>query len=59
MAFDLDMLKDIAAIYKFVYENPNTHRNIIRKKLLKRKKGKYKSFMTMWQTMPQRSWTRL
>ena len=41
MSFDNEMMQGIAAIYKFVYENPGVHRNIIRKKMLA--KGKISS----------------
>ncbi len=41
MALDNEMMQGVAAIYKFVYENPGVHRNIIRKKMLS--KGKISS----------------
>lgn len=41
MAYDEEMLRSISAIYKFVSENPNSHRNVVRKKLLA--KGKISS----------------
>ena len=41
MAYDFEMLQSIGAIYKYAFENPNTHRNIMRKYLLS--KGKISS----------------
>ena len=41
MAYDSEMLQSIGAIYKFAFENPNTHRNVMRKTLLN--KGKISS----------------
>lgn len=38
MAYDFEMLQSIGAIYKYAFENPNTHRNTMRKYLLQ--KGK-------------------
>ena len=38
MAYDFEMLQSIGAIYKYAFENPNTHRNTMRKYLLS--KGK-------------------
>ena len=41
MAYDFEMLNSIGAIYKYAFENPNTHRNTMRKYLLS--KGKIAS----------------
>lgn len=41
MAYDEEMLKSIAAIYKFVFANPGVHKNTVRKQLLT--KGKISS----------------
>lgn len=41
MAYDSEMLQSIGAIYKYAFENPNTHRNVMRKTLLN--KGKISS----------------
>ena len=41
MAYTEEMLKSISAIYKFIRENPNSHRNTLRKQLLT--KGKISS----------------
>jgi exoribonuclease R len=41
MAYDFEMLQSIGAIYKYAFENPNTHRNTMRKYLLS--KGKVSS----------------
>lgn len=41
MAFDEDLIKGMSAIYKYVYENPNIHRNILRKQMIN--KGKIAS----------------
>lgn len=41
MAFDEELIKGMSAIYKFVYENPNVHRNTLRKQMIN--KGKIAS----------------
>ena len=41
MGYDKETLKNMSAIYKFIYENPGVHRNIVRKALLN--KGKIAS----------------
>lgn len=41
MGYDKETLKNMSAIYKFIYENPGVHRNIVRKALLT--KGKIAS----------------
>lgn len=41
MAFDENLIKGMSAIYKYVYENPNVHRNVLRKQMIN--KGKIAS----------------
>ena len=41
MAFDEELIKGISAIYKYVFENPGVHRNVLRKQLIN--KGKIAS----------------
>lgn len=41
MAFDEELIRGMSAIYKYVYENPNVHRNILRKQMIN--KGKISS----------------
>ena len=41
MAFDEELIRGMSAIYKYVYENPNVHRNILRKQMIN--KGKVAS----------------
>ena len=33
MAFEDDVIKGSTAIYKFVFENPGVHRNVLRKQM--------------------------
>lgn len=43
------LLHDISAIYKFIYQNQGTHRNILRKKLLQSQIPSQKRFSTAFQ----------
>ena len=41
MAFNEELIKGVSAIYKYVFENPNVHRNVLRKQMIN--KGKVAS----------------
>lgn len=50
MPYSSDDLKNISAILKFVYQNPNVHRNVLRKNMLKQKissKEKFNSALNL------------
>ena len=44
MSFDYEMLQSIAAICKYLYKNPNTHKNTVRKELVGKGKIATKEF---------------